>query len=67
MIKAVDYRKKTEEELKQELVSLKKQMHADYENLLHKKAKNVKSIGSLRKSVARVLTVLNEKKFLNKD
>lgn len=64
-MKALDLRKKT----RQELVEILKSLKQDKEKLalehLKSAQKNVKKMYFLKKDVARVLTILNEKEFLN--
>ncbi|NMB91437.1 50S ribosomal protein L29 [candidate division WWE3 bacterium] len=61
MIKLEEFRKKTKEELKKELLNLEKEVQKVVSNVLQKKEKNVKKVSYLRKDVARVKTLLNEK------
>ena len=57
-----ELRKKTTEELKETVKSLKKDTEGVMNNLIKGKEKNVRKIGVLRKDLARVMTVLKEKK-----
>ena len=61
MIKLEEFRKKTKEELKKELLNLEKEVQKVVSNVMQKKEKNVKKVSYLRKDVARVKTLLNEK------
>lgn len=62
-MKAQDIRTKTEQEVKEELVKLNKQLEEVTLNILQKKEKNVKKTRSIRRDIARLKTVVNEKKF----
>jgi len=57
-----DIRTKTENELTKQLKELKKEMETFVTNILQKKEKNVKKGMFLRKDIAKIKTVLNERK-----
>jgi len=56
-----DLRKKNIEDLKEELTKLEKDLQKAVSDILQKKEKNVKKASFLRKDIARIKTVLNEK------
>ena len=56
-----DLRKKNIEDLKEELTKLEKELQKAVSDILQKKEKNVKKAFFLRKDIARIKTVLNEK------
>ena len=60
-MKALEIRKKTEEELKKLKLSLKKDLEKLSRDLIEGKEKNVKKASLLRRDYARVMTVLKEK------
>jgi large subunit ribosomal protein L29 len=62
---AKELRQKNEQELSDTKKNLEKEIREVSLNTLQGKEKNVKKAGLLRKDVARLLTVLNEKKILN--
>ncbi len=61
MIKLEEFRKKTIEELKKEMTALEKEIQKVVSDILQKKEKNVKKASQIRKDIARVKTLLNEK------
>jgi ribosomal protein L29 len=61
-----ELRQKTEQELTDMLKKAEKDLNTAMTDLLQKKEKNVKKPGFLRKDIARIETILNEKKILNK-
>lgn len=67
MINIQDFRKKTIEELQQELTKTLKELEQANLNLLQKKEKNVKKAGQLKKTIAQIKTLLTEKQILSKD
>lgn len=61
MAKTQELRSKTEEELNQLLLDSQKKLRELRFNLASGKVKNVRTIRALRKDIARILTILNEK------
>ena len=61
MIKAKELRLKPEEELNQLLSESQKKLRELRFNLASGKVKNVRTIRVLKKDIARILTILNEK------
>lgn len=61
MIKVEEFRKKTKEELKKEMANLEKEIQKVVSDILQKKEKNVKKASHIRKDIARIKTLLNEK------
>lgn len=60
---AAELRAKTIEELKAELLNKKKELTEFYTSVLQNKEKNVKKAVAIKKEIARINTVINEKKF----
>lgn len=63
--KTADLRQKPDSELSEVLSKLRsdyKDVSADF---LQKKEKNVKKPGQLKREIARILTLMNERKFIN--
>lgn len=60
-MKMQDIRKKTVKELKAEIIKQKKEMENVVMNILKEKEKNVKKVKFLKRDIARLKTVLNEK------
>lgn len=63
-MKAVDLRKKTIEELESTVKDLKKDSQEAVIEMIKGKEKDTSKIGKMKKDLARVVTVLNEKKIL---
>lgn len=63
-MKIIDLRQKSEQELKDLHVKTKKELGETVTNVFLKKEKNIKKPGNLRKDIAQILTILNEKKFM---
>jgi ribosomal protein L29 len=61
MLDVAELRKKNIEDLKKELEKTKKDMQKTVSDILQKKEKNVKKAGLMKKDIARLQTVLNEK------
>ena len=61
MVKAKELRLKPEEELNQLLSESQKKLRELRFNLASGKVKNVRTIRVLKKDIARILTILNEK------
>jgi ribosomal protein L29 len=61
MIDILEYRKKSQEDLKKELLKLKKDLQKTVSDILQKKEKNIKKAVLFRKDIARVNTLINEK------
>ncbi len=61
MVKAKELRLKPEEELNQLLSESQKKLRELRFNLASGKVKNVRTIRVLKKNIARILTILNEK------
>lgn len=61
MLDIDELRKKNTDDLKKELEKLKGDMHKTVSDILQKKEKNVKKANSMKKDIARIQTVLNEK------
>jgi ribosomal protein L29 len=57
-----DIRNKTESELNKQIKEIKKDLETFVSNILQKKEKNVKKGLFLRKDLAKIKTVLNERK-----
>lgn len=64
-MKISELRQKTEQELREYLEKLTKEVKDARNSALQSKEKNVKKPIALRKEVARVMTLLTEKKVLN--
>ena len=60
-----ELRNKNEAELKEKIKDLKKQMEDNMETIFKGKDKNFRKIRVIRKDLARVMTVLNEKTKLS--
>lgn len=60
----IDYRKKTKPELIKAIAEKKLEMSKLVENIYKQSEKNVRKPGLLRKEIARMSTVLNEKEIL---
>jgi large subunit ribosomal protein L29 len=56
-----DLRKKSTEELRKELANIQKELQKTVSDIMQKKEKNVKKASFLRKDIARIKTLLNEK------
>lgn len=56
-----EFKKKDIKELKEELSKVEKDMQKNVTDILQKKEKNVRKAGSLRKDIARIKTLLNQK------
>jgi ribosomal protein L29 len=65
MVNVQELRKKSEEELKEELKKAQSEMGKVVKDVLQKKEKNVKKTGQLRKDIAKLKTLLSEKKILS--
>ncbi len=61
MIDIKEFRKKELEDLKKELTKVKKDLQKTISDVLQKKEKNIKKASQLRKDIARVQTLINEK------
>lgn len=61
MIDVKEFRKKELGDLKEELVKVKKDLQKVISDVMQKKEKNIKKASQLRKDVARIQTVINEK------
>lgn len=61
MIDILEYRKKSQEDLKKELVKLKKDLQKTVSDIMQKKEKNIKKAVLFRKDIARINTLINEK------
>ncbi|MDD3491426.1 MAG: 50S ribosomal protein L29 [Candidatus Pacebacteria bacterium] len=61
MVKTKDLRQKSNEELNQLLSESQKKLRELRFNLASGKVKNVRSVRALKKDIARILTILNEK------
>ena len=61
-MKALELRNKSKEELREMARDLKEKSEAVRYDVLRKKAKNVKELGQVRRDIARIMTVLNEKR-----
>lgn len=64
-METVELRQKTEFELKELRAKLKQDVIKIGREVLRNKEKNVRKIGHLKKDLARVETVLNEKRILS--
>lgn len=64
MIKPSDLRKKNKEELQEELKKLKGELNDVVLEVVKGKEKNLKKTGNIKRDIARVSTVLNEKLFM---
>jgi|GEM_PF-1303210 len=60
----LEMRAKTEQELKEEVKKLEKELQAVVTAVLQKKEKNFKKPREVKRNIARVKTVLTEKKVL---
>jgi len=67
MVKAKELRIKPEEELNQLLSESQKKLRELRFNLASGKVKNVRTIRVLKKDIARILTILNEKNKIKND
>jgi|GEM_PF-861207 len=61
MIKLDEFRKKTKEDLLKEITNLEKEIQKVVSDILQKKEKNIMKVKYLRKDIARIKTLLNEK------
>ena len=61
MIDILEYRKKSIEELQKELSEARKNLQKTVSDILQKKEKNVRKVSFLKKDIARIKTLLNEK------
>ncbi len=61
MLDVAELRKKNIEDLKKELDSMRKDKQKSVSDVLQKKEKNIKKIGLIKRDIARIQTVLNEK------
>lgn len=61
MIDTTEYRKKSLEELENELEKVKKDHQKMVSDILVKKEKNIKKASVLKKDIARIKTLINEK------
>ncbi|HBY09664.1 50S ribosomal protein L29 [candidate division WWE3 bacterium RIFOXYC2_FULL_42_13] len=64
---AKELRQKSEQELSDTKKNLEKEIREVSLNTLQGKEKNVKKAGLLRRDVAKILTVINEKKILSSE
>ena len=62
MINLMEFRKKTEEDLRKEFKSIEKELQKVTSDTFQKKEKNVRKVRNMRKDLARILTLINEKK-----
>ena len=63
-MKAADLRSKSEQEMKELIQKIKRELEDIVSNVLKGKEKNVKKINRLKREVARIKTLLGEKEFL---
>ncbi len=61
MIDILEYRKKSIKDLKEELSKVRKDLQKVVSDILQKKEKNIKKANNLRKDIARINTLINEK------
>jgi large subunit ribosomal protein L29 len=61
-MKAKELRQKQDAELLKLLSDLRKKFEEEYLNFVQGKLKNVKILRSIKKDIARILTILNERK-----
>ncbi len=61
-MKAKELRQKTDQELSKLLSDLRKKFQEEYLNLKQGKTKNVKILKLIKKDIARILTIINERK-----
>lgn len=61
-MKAKELRQKQDAELLKILSDLRKKFEEEYLNFVQGKLKNVKILRSIKKDIARILTILNERK-----
>jgi ribosomal protein L29 len=61
MIDISEYRKKSREDLENELSKVKKDLQNTVSDILLKKEKNIKKASVLKKDIARIKTLINEK------
>ena len=66
-MKTKDLHQKTEKELNELLIDNRYKLGKLKFDLSSKKIKNVREIRDLRRDVARILTILNEKNVINKE
>jgi len=64
-MKAKELRQKQDAELLKLLSDLRKKFEEEYLNFVQGKLKNVKILRSIKKDIARILTILNERKKIN--
>jgi len=62
MININEFRKKSKEDLKEELIKLEKEYRKVVSDILQRKEKNVMKSGMIKRDIARVKTLLNEVK-----
>ena len=65
-MKAVELRKKGEEELKKTVHELKSKLSDIRFKFSSNRPKNVKDISNMKKEIARILTIINENKNIKK-
>ncbi len=61
MLKVSELRKKNTEDLKEELVKVQDELRKMVPDILQRKEKNVRKVGFMRKDIARIKTLMNEK------
>jgi ribosomal protein L29 len=61
MINISEFREKSIEDLKKELQNFKKDLQNSVSDILQKKEKNVRKASAIKKDIARIETLLNEK------
>ena len=61
MIDIKEFRKKELDDLKKELLKVKKDFHKTISDVMQKKEKNIKKASQFRKDIARIQTIINEK------
>ncbi|OGC70064.1 hypothetical protein A2415_00505 [candidate division WWE3 bacterium RIFOXYC1_FULL_39_7] len=67
MLKVAEMRQKNIQELNEQLVKLSKEIHETTLDILKRKEKNVKKPRLLRKEVAKIKSILMEKKILSEE
>lgn len=61
MLKVSELRKKNTEDLKEELIKVQDELRKMVPEILQRKEKNVRKVGLMRKDIARIKTLMNEK------
>ena len=66
-MKPDEFRQRSKEELKEALKDLKKKLEGLRFDLVSGKVKNVSEVRKIKKDIARILTILKEEQYTNKE